>query len=162
MLNLKRFSETQFRYGIRPIERSIIRAGITKVWIDGSCDPKTNPPIATGANWFGWMDRRNKAFTVPGKQTCQRAEAESAAVALETTVGTIIVYTDSEAVFHGAYKSRNVAQNLDIYNRIWREMSNRKVLFTKVQGHSDNEGNNEADRMCKEFMRMLRGKQNML
>lgn len=78
----------------------------------------------------------------------------------------IVVYLDSAYVLNGitnwiyGWKSKGwiTSKKEPVLNKeLWIELDNlksqfRDIRFEKVKGHSDNFGNNQADRLCNEYM----------
>lgn len=92
------------------------------------------------------------------RTTNNRMEIQGAISVLENTDPSLplLIYSDSEYLVNGAMiylKEWTKKSFLNVLNDdLWRKLDdlikNREVVFLWVKGHSDNAGNNLADRLC--------------
>ncbi len=139
------------------------------VYTDGACSRNGRASARAGVGvWWGENDTRNVSEPLPAgsPQTNQRAELSAIIRALETAPneGILDVRSDSAYAIKCAttyLKSwkRNGwrtakggdVKNRDLISRLDSLMEARvgKTIFTKVLGHSNDHGNDEADRLAR-------------
>lgn len=141
-----------------------------RVWTDGACkgNGKTSKlPRAGSGVYFGPGDPRNVSEPLPGdKQTNQRAEMHAAIRALEVLIEEprttpVEIITDSQYLIKGittwikGWKQRDwissnfkPVANRDLWEKLDALSSGRPVSWTHVKGHSDDPGNEAADRLA--------------
>lgn len=122
----------------------------TNIWTDGACTRNGHPNARAGAGvFFGKNDLRNANFTVPGKQTNQRAEVWAAWKALELTKenknSPVCIITDSLYTINCATGKWNIKANQDLLLPLKEACENRYVIFKHIKGHSGDYGNTCAD-----------------
>ncbi|KAM0253142.1 hypothetical protein ACHAP5_000612 [Fusarium lateritium] len=147
-------------------------SGTLKIWTDGSSRGNGNAGARAGLGvYFGRNDERNHAERLPGEpQTNQRAELLAMQRALEIapltqdvqilsdsqySIKCVTVWAISWENKHWATSSGNPVKNQDIIRGVLAKMNERTkagatTTFQWVKGHSNDPGNNEADRLANE------------
>jgi ribonuclease HI len=138
------------------------------VYVDGACQGNGTASARAGYGvYFGPNDPRNLSEPLVGVQTNQRAELTAAIRALEILSNDLTVpveiVTDSQYVIKGItqwihkwkqnnWKTANNEdiQNKDLFVRLDELLSQRigPLKWTFVEGHSQNAGNDAADRLA--------------
>ena len=134
-----------------------------EIYVDGSCDRNGLDSAAAGSGlWYGPGDPRNRSLRVPGEQSNQSAEFYTVNVAVDTTppFTPLHLITDSKYVLRGVteFVSRWEDQGwVRVANAplIWRVVAKLRAQSAPtslrwVKGHSDDEGNEGADRLAAE------------
>lgn len=141
---------------------------LLKVWTDGACSDNQNPDkaLAGVGVFFAHGSDLNISEPLKGpKQTNQRAELTAGIRALQTFSCDMLIITDSKHLIGGCtgwlanWKKGNKwlnSKKKPIANKdLWLIIDNlltstdRIVKFKWVQGHGEDEGNNEADRLAR-------------
>lgn len=149
----------------RPPRPYMVREEAVEVHTDGSCNANGGGNAAAGSGvWFGNADGRNLALRVPARlnQSNQVAEiyAVTAAAAVTPPFAPLHIVSDSKYVVDG------LTIHLQKWERKgWLEVANAQAMrevvarlrarsapttLRWVKGHSDNVGNEAADRLAKE------------
>ena len=136
-----------------------------KVWTDGACPYNQSQKRAYAGIgvYFGPDDPRNLSEPLTGtKQTNQRAELMAIIRAMEQCPNAnMYIYSDSTYSIKGAtewmknwkrngWKKQNGDEilNMDLWEKMDAQMQSRKILFRWVKGHSEDEGNIQADKLA--------------
>ena len=121
------------------------------VYTDGSCihNGKKNARAGIGV-YFGKGDIRNVSRRIEGKQTNNRAELFAIIKAIECTKCNLVICSDSEYAIKGITGVYNVKKNIDLFDRIKQLSENRRIIYSKIKGHSKCEMNKCADRLARD------------
>ena len=126
------------------------------IYTDGSCLNNGLVNAKAGAGiYFGKDDPRNTSCTVPGDQTNNRGELWAIIQALKIESGDVEICSDSQWAIKCALKEWEATKNLDLLSILWDMLKTRNVKFTWVKGHAKNIGNEAADLLAKEALKII-------
>jgi len=142
---------------------NVSKVSTHKVYVDGACSMNGKHRARAGIGVFwGDNDDHNLSLRLKGRQTNQRAEIESAVMALKQSIEKglpdVEIVTDSQYVFDcvtkymSKWKKDENAINAKDFRRLdlaMRKFGKSNVCWTKVAAHSDDYGNDQADKLAK-------------
>ncbi|WBF65407.1 MAG: ribonuclease HI [Candidatus Kinetoplastibacterium crithidii] len=135
-----------------------------EIWTDGAC--KGNPGIGGWGVVIKWPDgREDNIYGGESKTTNNRMELLAVINGLKklgnSSYMDIAIYTDSKYVMNGItnwinswkHKGWKLSNGKDVKNKdLWESLDelsgNYNINWNWVKGHSDNYGNNKADRLA--------------
>jgi ribonuclease HI len=122
------------------------------VYTDGACSKNGCVDAKAGSGvFFAEGDKRNDCFTVPGRQTNQRAELWAIIMALKIVPETVAVCVISDSMYsiNCATKKWKARSNLDLFDVLWKQCENRNIVWEHCRGHKGIPGNEAADKLAR-------------
>lgn len=141
------------------------------IYTDGACSGNPGP-----GGWAALLRYRGVEKELTGSEpetTNQRMELTAAIKALEALKRPcrVSLYSDSAYLVNAFQKGwierwarngwrnarKDPVENQDLWQRLYALTQRHQVIFSKVKGHADDEGNNRVDRLAREALRRQEG-----